>query len=185
MAEEKTSKEEQSPAPKGNLSPLVIVLMFVNIAALGTIAYFQWKFMEMEAKKPSLTTLLKEMNDEKKAAENNDAENEAKPVEDIQKENLMALDSFTVNLAQGEGPRRYVRMDAVLKLSDNAQNAEFETRKPQIRDTIISILNTKRAEDLLKKEGKNYLKDEIKAAINSYLIDGRVDDIYYVSFQIN
>jgi len=103
----------------------------------------------------------------------------------VKKENLLPLDSFTVNLAQGEGPRRYVRLDAVLKMSDDAKAPEFEARKPQIRDTIISILNTKRADDLLKKEGKTYLKEEIKASINSFLVDGRVEDIYYISFQIN
>jgi predicted AAA+ superfamily ATPase len=54
-------------------------------------------------------------------------------------------------------------IEAVLKLSDDAKSAEFEARKPQIRDTIISIINTKRPEDLLKKEGKQFLKEEIKA----------------------
>jgi len=103
----------------------------------------------------------------------------------VKKENLLALDSFTVNLAQGEGPRRYVRLDAVLKMSEDAKTPEFEARKPQIRDTIISILNTKRADDLLKKEGKSYLKEEIQSAVNSFLVDGKVEDIYYISFQIN
>ena len=45
--------------------------------------------------------------------------------------------------------------------------------------------STKRADDLLKKEGKSFLKEEIKASINSFLVDGRVEDIYYISFQIN
>lgn len=156
--------------------------MIVNIAAMGAVAFFQWKFMEMEAKRPDLTQLLKE---QKAAAETTEAEGEQKTTENVKKENLMPLDSFTVNLAQGEGPRRYVRLDAVLKMSDDAKAPEFEARKPQIRDAIISILNTKRAEDLLKKEGKSYLKEEIKASINSFLIDGRVEDIYYISFQIN
>jgi flagellar FliL protein len=85
-----------------------------------------------------------------------EAAGEQKTNEVVKKENLLPLDSFTVNLAQGEGPRRYVRLDAVLKMSDDAKAPEFEARKPQIRDTIISILNTKRADDLLKKEGKGY-----------------------------
>lgn len=182
MAEENTPGQVDSSetSPK---SPLIIILMLVNIAAMGTVAFFQWRFMEMEAKRPDLTELLKE-----KDAVTADAEgvnNEQKKTEVVKKENLLSLDSFTVNLAQGEGPRRYVRLDAVLKLSDDANAPEFEARKPQIRDTIISILNTKRPDDLLKKEGKSYLKEEIKASVNSFLIDGRVEDIYYISFQIN
>lgn len=165
-------------------NPLLTLLMVVNILAMGAVAYFQYKFMAMEAKRPDLTQLLKE-KDAPSATAGEEATGEQKTTEVVKKENLLPLDSFTVNLAQGEGPRRYVRLDAVLKMSDDAKAAEFEARKPQIRDTIISILNTKRADDLLKKEGKSYLKEEIKASINSFLVDGSVEDIYYISFQIN
>lgn len=176
--------EDTKPGPVNSSSnPLLTLLMVVNIVAMGTVAYFQWRFMDMEAKRPDLTTLLKEKD--APAAASDDAASEAKPVEVVKKENLLTLDSFTVNLAQGEGPKRYVRTDIVLKMSDDAKAPEFEARKPQIRDTIISILNTKRPDDLLKKEGKSFLKDEIKASINSFLVDGRVEDIYYISFQIN
>lgn len=165
-------------------NPLLTLLMVVNIVAMGLVAYFQWRFMDMEAKRPDLTQLLKEQNAEPVPVDG-EAAGEQKTTEVVKKENLLPLDSFTVNLAQGEGPRRYVRLDAVLKMSDDAKAPEFEARKPQIRDTIISILNTKRADDLLKKEGKSFLKEEIKASINSFLVDGRVEDIYYISFQIN
>lgn len=169
--------------PPSNKNPLLMILMIVNIVAMGTVAFFQWRFMEMEAKRPDLTQLLKEKDSPAEAS--GDAASEQKVAESVKKENLLPLDSFTVNLAQGEGPRRYVRLDAVLKMSEDAKAPEFEARKPQIRDTIISILNTKRADDLLKKEGKSVLKEEIKSSINSFLVDGRVEDIYYISFQIN
>lgn len=178
MADEKPGQVSSTASSK---NPILMLLMVVNIAAMGTVAYFQWRFMSMEAQRPDLTQLMKE----KDTTAVEDATGEAKTAEVVKKENLLPLDSFTVNLAQGEGPRRYVRLDAVLKMSDDAKAPEFEARKPQIRDTIISILNTKRADDLLKKEGKSYLKEEIKASINSFLVDGRVEDIYYISFQIN
>ena len=180
MAEE--NQGQVAPAAGQAKSPLIMLLLVINIAAMGAVAFFQWRFMEMEAKRPDLTQLLKENAGADAVV---DATGEAKSAEVVKKENLLPLDSFTVNLAQGEGPRRYVRLDAVLKMSDDAKAPEFEARKPQIRDTIISILNTKRADDLLKKEGKTYLKEEIKASINSFLVDGRVEDIYYISFQIN
>ncbi len=179
MAED-TKPGQVSPSSK---NPLLTLLMVVNIVAMGTVAYFQWRFMDMEAKRPDLTQLLKEKDAPVTASD--DATGEQKTTEVVKKENLLPLDSFTVNLAQGEGPRRYVRLDAVLKMSEDAKAPEFEARKPQIRDTIISILNTKRADDLLKKEGKSYLKEEIKASINSFLVDGRVEDIYYISYQFN
>jgi flagellar FliL protein len=172
--------EENKPGTVAK-NPLLIILMITNIITMGAVAFFQWRFMDMESKRPDLTQLLKE----KDAVPEGESSDEQKVTEVVKKENLLPLDSFTVNLAQGDGPRRYVRLDAVLKMSDDAKAPEFEARKPQIRDTIISILNTKRADDLLKKEGKSYLKEEIKASINSFLVDGRVEDIYYISFQIN
>ena len=53
----------------------------------------------------------------------------------------------------------------VLKFDKNSKEAEFNSRKPQIRDSILSILNTKRPEELLKTEGKSFLKEEIKSLL--------------------
>ena len=74
---------------------------------------------------------------------------------------LVPLQTFTANLAQGDGPRRFVRMDAVLKFDKNHNKKEFEARMPQIRDVIISLLNSKRPRDLLDQNGKNFLKKKL------------------------
>lgn len=179
MAEENKAPAAASSASGKN--PLVAILLILNLGAMGTIAFFQYRFMQMEAQRPDLTQLLKEKDN----AVDPSVEGEQKVAEVVKKENLLPLEMFTVNLAQGDGPRRYVRMEAVLKMSDQAKAAEFEARKPQIRDTIISILNTKRPDDLLKKEGKEFLKEEMKAAINAFLVDGKIEDVYYIGFQIN
>ena len=182
MAEDaKTPAAPSAPAASAK-NPLVTVLLLVNMIGMGVIAFLQYKFMKMEASRPDLTALLKEKDGPTGDAE---AKSEEKLPDVVKKENLLPLETFTVNLAQGDGPRRYVRLDSVLKMSDDAKAAEFEARKPQIRDTIISILNAKTPEDLLKKDGKNYLREEIKAAINSFLVDGQVVDVFYIGFQIN
>ena len=69
--------------------------------------------------------------------------------------------------------------------TEETKKEEVDTRKPQINDTIISMLNAKKPEELLKKEGKDYLREEIKTSINNFMTDGQVIDIYYVNFQIN
>jgi len=173
--------EAKAPATASQKNPLVAILLVFNMLALGAVAFMQYRFMEMEASKPDLTKLLQESN----AASNPDVADELAPTEDLEKESLVDLETFTVNLAQGDGPRRYVRLQAVLKMSKDSDPTEVQARKPQIRDTVISILNSKRPEDLLKRDGKIYLKEQVKSAINSYLIDGNVIDIFYVGFQIN
>ncbi len=184
MAEEDKevgSKEDVSEKTSSQKSPLVALLLIINTVGLATVAFFQYQFMQIEASRPDLAELLKQAN----VTQGDELANEDRPVETISRESLVNLETFTVNLAQGDGPRRYVRLNAVLKLSADSEIAEVEARKPQIRDTIIGILNSKRPEDILKRDGKLYLKEQIKSAINSFLIDGKVEDLFYVGFQIN
>ncbi len=175
------AKPAAAASAQSQKNPLVAILLVFNMVALGAVAFLIHQYMEKEANKPDLTALL----EQSKEVVNPDVASEEKPVEVLKKEILIDLDTFTVNLAQGDGPRRYVRLNAVIKMSDNSEISEVEARKPQIRDTVISILNSKRPEDLLKRDGKIFLKEQIKSSINSYLIDGRVIDVFYVGFQIH
>ncbi len=162
-------------------SPFVIAVLVMNMFLMGAVAYLQYTMLEREKSRPSLEDLVKaqmqKMNPGEESeflGDNIDADGK-----------LFPLDPFTANLAQGDGPRRYIRLSVVLKFSTDSNEGEFKARKPQIRDTVINILNSKRPEDLLKREGKQFLKEEIKAAINSFLIDGKMVDVFYNSFQIN
>lgn len=174
----------QPPANKipGAKNPLLTVLVLVNTIGLAGIAYFQFTMFQKTSTQPSVQDVVKaELKASMESEDTKSATGEAVEEDGI----LFPLEGFTANLAQGDGPRRFVRMNAVLKFSKDSKEEEFKARKPQIRDSIISTLNSKRPEDLLKLEGKNYLKEEIKAAINGFLVDGHVIDVYYVSFQIN
>lgn len=188
MADDKKAAVATPDAPtaaaSSQKSPIVTLLLALNLAVMGAVAFLQYQSFIKSSSEPSINDVIKaEMKNalaEKDKAGNSDGKDHP-PAEG----QLFPLEGFTANLAQGDGPRRFLRLNAVLKFSADSKEAEFKARKPQIRDTIINILNSKRPEDLLKKEGKSYLKEEIKAAINSFLIDGKIDDIYYVGFQIN
>ena len=151
-------------------------LLFLNTVAILGVAYFQFSmYREGKLRSPDIQEIVA-------AQESGEgAPGSAQGSEGI----LFPLERFTANLAQGDGPRRFVRLKLVLKFSGDSRAEEFKARKPQIRDTIINILNTKRSEDLLRVEGKNYLKEEIKSAINSFLLDGSVMDVFYIGFQVN
>ena len=181
MADEETTQiaSEGSPAGSSGIYPLLLIVLILNIALMGVVAFFQYSSHTKEVAR--LTAEHIEKSAEAIAVGADDETGAAKEEKGI----LERLDGFTANLAQGDGPKRYVRLNAVLKFSDDSKPEEIKARVPQIRDTIISILNTKRPNDLLKVEGKNYLKEEIKAAINTFLVNGNVIDIFYMSFQIN
>jgi len=179
MAEEEQI-QVQPPADKvaGAKNPLLTILVLINTIAVGGVAYFQMNLHKKLSTQPDVrdivTAEMKKQTEEKETGK-------AREQDGI----LFPLEGFTANLAQGDGPRRYVRMNAVLKFSKDSNEQEFKAKKPQIRDSVISILNSKRPADLLKIEGKKFLKEEIKSSINSFLVDGNVIDVFYVSFQIN
>ncbi|MBL6988402.1 MAG: flagellar basal body-associated FliL family protein [Bacteriovoracaceae bacterium] len=182
MAGEELNEEEFSRVKDAKLvsNPLFTIFLIVNSVLLAGIGYVQFMSYRKEANRPPLRELIQSEINATMTDKEVEQTGEAKEEDGI----LFALEGFTANLAQGDGPRRFVRLHAVLKFSKDSDEEEFKARKPQIRDTIISILNSKRAEDLLKREGKSYLKEEIKSAINTFLIGGSVIDIFYVGFQI-
>jgi flagellar FliL protein len=177
--EEAPAEEKKAPEPTGK-NPLVTILLILNMLAMSAIAYLQYTFMQKEAAKPTVRDIIKQEMEGENA---NEASEELVQGVEQKEGKLLSLEGFTVNLAKSDGPRRFVRLNTVLKFSNKSKESEFTSRKPQIRDTIISILNSKRPEDLLKKEGKTYLKEEIKAAINSFLIDGELVDVFTLAFR--
>ena len=181
MAEEEKGSSEGAGKKGTGTSPIVLAVLVINSIGLLTIGFFQFSYMKKEAAKPSVVELVKQEMGNHESHPGDDELKDAKTT----KGTMFPLDPFTVNLAQGDGPRRYLRLNAVLRFNDESKKDELESRKPQIRDTIINILNAKRPEDLLKKEGKVYLKEEIKAAVNSYLIHGKLEEVFYTGFQIN
>ena len=184
VADENEALEELEnvESPSSGKNPILTILVIVNTVVMGAIAYFQFSAHEKLAKAPNIQDIVKEqieasMGEDGAVA----ASGEAKVPDGI----LFPLDGFTVNLAQGDGPRRFIRLGLVLKFSPDSSEDEFKKRKAQIRDTVIMTLNSKRAEDLLNAQGKNYLKEELKAAINTFLIDGSVINVFIVNFQVN
>ncbi len=200
MAEEnKTADQEGSSATSGK-NPLLVVLVLVNTLAVCAIGFFQF---QNHKKLNSVTTAADVMQQELAGGEHGGGEaaaggehgapaaagehgGAAGATPAVKTDGLMyPIDPFTANLAQGEGPKRYIRISLVLKFTKDTKKEEVDSRKPQISDAIISMLNAKKPEELLKREGKDYLKEEIKTAINNFMIDGHLEDIYYVGFQIN
>lgn len=177
--ENEVVEEKAKDEGGGGKNPILTVLVLVNTLMMGAIAYFQFSAFDKISKQPNIQDLVKAEMKKNLEAESNDT-GEAKVKEGI----LFPLEGFTANLAQGDGPRRFIRLSAVLKFSKDSSEDEFKRRKPQIRDTVITTLNSKRPEDLLSVQGKSFLKEEIKAAINSFLVDGHVIDMFYVNFQV-
>jgi flagellar FliL protein len=96
---------------------------------------------------------------------------------------ILPLDTFIVNLADKSG-NRYLRVTMALELETNQLEDELNKRLPQVRDSILMILPTKRFEDISSAEGKTALRDQILEKINSILVLGKITNIYFKEFVI-
>ncbi|MBI4081963.1 MAG: flagellar basal body-associated FliL family protein [Candidatus Lambdaproteobacteria bacterium] len=90
-----------------------------------------------------------------------------KEAEPLENPRYLALgDSFIVNLADG---RRYLKATVVLKLSDEKAEAYLKTRLVEIRDLVISELQTLSTEQLRDPKERELLKQRLLRKVESLL----------------
>ncbi|MCD8567877.1 MAG: flagellar basal body-associated FliL family protein [Geovibrio sp.] len=94
------------------------------------------------------------------------------------------MESFVVNLAD-PGGSRYLRVTLQLELTAvKGLKDEIDKRVPQIRDVIITILSSKRYEEINSAQGKMIMKQQIMRRINSLLAAGQIANVYVTEFVI-
>jgi flagellar FliL protein len=168
--EEKPSEEQQQPEPtektkdKADLLgkiKLPILVLLVAVLAVGS-GLAVAKVAKGNSDKQKTTTTAGE---EKK--------------KELGK--FITLDPFTVNLAGGTN---YLQTAIAFEVkSENAELVkEIEERKPQINDSVITILSAKSLEQIDTAEKREKLKDEIKKAVDSMLSYGKIERVYFSTF---
>jgi flagellar protein FliL len=96
---------------------------------------------------------------------------------------VFPLESFIVNLSD-QGGKRYLRITMGLELGDPKSAEELTKRLPQIRDSILMILPSRKVEELQTTEGKHSLRTEIVSNLNELLGKEIVKKIYFTEFVI-
>ena len=96
---------------------------------------------------------------------------------------IFSLDTFIVNLAD-KGGNRYLRVTMDLELGNPELEAEITKRLPQVRDSILMILPTKRFEEISTVQGKTTLRDQIMETINGFLAQGKITNIFFKEFVV-
>lgn len=96
---------------------------------------------------------------------------------------IYSLETFIVNLAD-KGGNRYLRVTMDLELGSSGLEAEVTKRLPQVRDSILMILPSKRFDDISSVEGKIALRDEILEKLNGLLTLGKITNIYFKEFVV-
>ncbi|MCC7441963.1 MAG: flagellar basal body-associated FliL family protein, partial [Bdellovibrionales bacterium] len=99
---------------------------------------------------------------------------------------MLALDQFTVNLATpGSAAPKFARVNISVHVPTTDSEQEIGLKMARVRNTIIDLFNSKRPQDLATTEGRNFLKDEIKKAINAFMVTGKVDGVFFTNFALS
>ncbi|NNL77873.1 MAG: flagellar basal body protein FliL [Desulfobacterales bacterium] len=152
---------------------ILIGVMMVFMFGLGGGLFMMWN--KLSALSAQTAANADDESDENDSGEEVSVEEMLGPI--------YALDTFIVNLANNGG-NRYLRVTMDLELDNKNLESEVNKRLPQVRDSILMILPTKRVEDISSVAGKTTLRDEILGKINSYLAQGKITNIYFKEFVI-
>lgn len=107
----------------------------------------------------------------------------AAPGSDVK--SVMHLESFVVNV-QGASDGGYLRVSIDLGLGTEQKEGEGAPAPPtgRIRDTILSVLDTRTVEDLATPAGKDKLKQDMLKAINDRLPELQCKEVYFTDFLV-
>jgi len=109
----------------------------------------------------------------------------AKKEEKKQGPQTLALELFTVNLyTPGASQPKYVRANITLELESPEVDEEIKQKMARVRNVIIDLFNSKRASDLQTTTGREFVREEIKGALNQFLKSGVVNDVYFVNIAV-
>ena len=175
------NKEEKSGSKK---DLIIIILIAFNILTMLTMAGILFYSHINAPKHEGIVDVVKSekrVNEVMEGAED-DVE------DDSENESAMGptfpLERFIVNLSD-KGGTRYLNVLMDLELNNEELTDEIEKRLPQLRDTILVLLSSKRFDQIADIDGKHRLRDEIMQTINSLLTTGRIKNVYFTNFVIN
>ena len=94
------------------------------------------------------------------------------------------LETFLINLSGNRGSK-LLKVNMELEVDGTKVGEEIDKRKPQIRDIIIILLSSKTYSQLSSAEGKEFLRDEIRDTVNSFLTTGKIKHVLFTEFIFN
>jgi flagellar protein FliL len=151
----KPAEEGVEIPPKKSKKLLIIILAVALLLVLGGGAAF------MLLKKSEHADDEESAEETTKSAKKKDKKKETHAI-------FINLDAFTVNLVPEAGDQ-YLQVALSLEVEDATAEPEIKTKMPKIRNNLTLLLSSKKASELLSKEGKEKLAEALKEEINSIL----------------
>lgn len=194
---DKADKTESAPgaaAPAGGGSKIAVILTIVNLVVtlgIGGVVFLQF---QKDKHHESISDISTEP-EHAAAAEHGggggehgapEGEHGAAASKNSSGTKIVTLEQFTVNLSTTVGtPPRFARVVIAVELASDDTVQEMNQKMPQVRNAIIDLFNSKRPADLQTGEGRNFLKEEIRNALNSFLVTGKAKGVFFSNFQVS
>ena len=190
----KAAAPSSAPTSGGGGNKIVTILTIVNLVAcigIGAVLFISHKKQNAQPQvgdiQPSAEgghgeAKKEEGHAEGKGEEHGEGKGEKKSASDSR---TIPLEQFTVNLATPGGTsQKFVRVNIALELGSEEVEKEIQAKMPQVRNAIIDLFNSKRPNDLVSAEQREYLKEEIRNALNSFMTNGKVKGVYFTNFAV-
>jgi len=94
---------------------------------------------------------------------------------------MLALEPFIANLSDASGGR-YLKTTFQLEFEADAVPHEAESRMPQIRDLLLTLLTSKSFDEIRTPAGKQNLREDIINRVNQVLDGPTVRAVYFTEF---
>lgn len=187
MAKDAKPADEGAEPPKKSKKLLIIILVAVLVLVLGGggAAYMLLKKGDHA-----------DDGDEDIAEETTKTKKKDKKKDHATAPVFVNLEPFTVNLVPETGDQ-YLQVALSLELEDPLEESSLKAQMPKIRNNLTLLLSSKKASELLPKEGKEHLAEALKNEINSVVAppkkgkkgetgssDGPVKSVLFTSFII-
>jgi flagellar FliL protein len=153
--EEAAAPAEAAPGKSKKMLIIILASVLLVVLAGGGAAVYLLTSKPAAEKQAKSGDVAAEEGDEEEAG----GEDEKPP-------HYEKLESFTVNLADGES---YLQVEINLKVAGPEVSDKLKERMPEVKDGVLRLLSSQSAEELGTMEGKDKLATEVQKNVNEIL----------------
>lgn len=148
----KPAEEASEAAPPKKSKKLLIIIIAVLVLVLGGGGAAAYLMMSKNDEHADEEEVASKKGGKKKG------EKEAPPA-------YVALDPFTVNLVAETGDQ-FLQLIISVEVAELSVGDRLKMYMPKLRNNVTLLLSTKKASELITKEGKEKLAEEIRDQMN-------------------
>ena len=166
--------EETPKAPIGpGLKKIIVLAAIVLVQAAA--AYGVARFL-----------ILPRLADGSAAADTLGAVAEAEPEEPAKRRergDILLIEDIVVNVQEVDRTR-LLMVSVAIEYKDKGLAAEIEERMPQLRAMVIDHLTNRQVSEVVHREGRNRIKQDLLEEINETLRSGNLITLYFSNFVV-